>query len=209
MKIPRRHLIVGSAAVLACRPAMAETPLKDALARVASARAGLRTLSGPFQQTRKIGLLASEVRSTGTLVLARPDRLRWELAPPDAITFWIGPEGLAYRSLHGSGKMPSTNSGVGAVLEDLRTLLAGDLSGLDARWSLRLVRQDESGLEFEATGRADASANVRSIRLALAPDLVRPTHVLLVEGPHDQTAIDFGDLRVNAPVDGSSLRPPE
>jgi hypothetical protein len=209
MKIARRNVILGSSALLASRAARAETPLSDVLARVASARAGLHTLSGPFKQTRKIGLLASEVRSTGTLVLVRPDRLRWELAPPDDITFWIGPEGLAYRSHNGSGKMPSTKAGVGAVLEDLRTLLAGDLSGLQARWSLRLVRQDDTGVELDATSRADASAEVRSVVLALAPDLMRPTHVLLIEGPHDQTSIDFGDLRINAPIDGSSVRPPE
>jgi hypothetical protein len=31
---------------------------------------------------------------------------------------------------------------------------------------------------------------------------------LLAESDHDRTAIEFGDLVINAPVDESSMRPP-
>jgi hypothetical protein len=215
MKIARRSLIVASAFALASGSLAAETPVDEALRRISDARSRLRTLSGPFRQTRTIGLLASEVRSSGTLTLVRPDRLRWELAPPDEVTFWVGPEGLAYKSARGSGRLPPTTAGVAGVLADLRALLGGDLSGLSARWSLRVVRQDDAGVDLEAISRSDPSPDrvtttgaPRSIRLALAADLLRPTRVLLVEGPRDQTSVDFGDLRVNAPVDESSLRPP-
>jgi hypothetical protein len=208
MKIARRGLIVGSGVILASGSLAAATPVDDVLGRVASARAGLHTLSGPFRQTRTIGLLASEVRSSGTLALVRPDRLRWELAPPDEVTFWVGPEGLAYKSARGSGRLPSTSAGVAGVLADLRTLLGGDLSALDTRWSLRVVHQDDAGVEIEAASRSDSPPGLRSVRLVLAADLLRPTRVVLVEGPRDQTSVDFGQLRVNAPVDESSLRPP-
>jgi hypothetical protein len=208
MKIARRSLIVGSGVVLASGSVAAETPVDDVLRRVASARASLHTLTGPFRQTRTIGLLSSEVRSSGTLTLVRPDRLRWELAPPDDVTFWVGPDGLAYKSTRGSGKLPPTSAGVAGVLADLRTLLGGDLSGLEARWSLRVAHQDDGGVEIEATSRSDAPPGLRSVRLVLAADLLRPTRVLLVEGPRDHTSVDFGQLQVNAPVDESSLRPP-
>ncbi len=48
----------------------------------------------------------------------------------------------------------------------------------------------------------------RKMRFALAPDLARPTRALLVEGEHDRTAIEFGDLAINAPLDESAMRPP-
>jgi hypothetical protein len=77
---------------------------------------------------------------------------------------------------------------------------------------LTVLRDDATGAEIEAlpiAGDATAGSPVaRRLRLALAPDLVRPTRVLIVEGEHDRTVIEFGDLVVNAPVDESSMRPP-
>ena len=73
------------------------------------------------------------------------------------------------------------------------------------------MRDDASGAEIEAAPLAvDAGAGsfARRLRFALAPDLVRPTRVLLVEGERDRTVLDFGELSVNAPVDESSMRPP-
>jgi hypothetical protein len=170
----------------------------------------LSTLQGPFTQTRTIGLLATDVRSQGTLTLVRPDRLRWELAPPDDVTFWIGPDGLAYRSAHGRGKVPEGNARMAAALDDMRSLLGGDLTRLRERWALTLLRDDPTGIELEATARSGASAGagLASMRFALAPDLLRPTRVLLFEGPRDKTRIEFGELTVNSSIDPSTMRAP-
>src|ERR1700722_13091479 len=100
--LTRRALLGGSVLALATPGrALAGDPLDDLLARIARARAPVRTMKGPFTQTRTIGLLAVDVRSSGALLLVRPDRLRWELAPPDDAVFFVGPEGLAYRGAHG------------------------------------------------------------------------------------------------------------
>ena len=108
------------------------------------------------------------------------------------------------------------NARIGAALQDLHAVLGGDLASLGERWSLGVLRDDASGAEIEATLRArapgrstgDSQAAMHRMRFALAADLVRPTRALLVEGEHDRTAIDFGDLVVNAPIDESSMRPP-
>jgi len=206
--LTRRALLGGSVlGLLAPRPALARDPLDDLLARVARARAPVRTLRGPFTQTRTIGLLAVDVRSTGTLVLVRPDRLRWELAPPDQATFFVGPEGLAYRGAHAQARAIPPDARFAGALDDLRTLLGGDLARLRERWDLRLVRDDASGAEIEATARVVAASSLRSMGFALAPDLVRPSRALLVEGPRDRTVIQFGALVVDAPVDPASMRP--
>jgi hypothetical protein len=178
------------------------------LARIASARSGLRSLRGPFVQTRTIGLLATDVRSTGTLTLVRPDRLRWELSPPDAITFWIGPEGLAYRDAHGQARLPATTAKLSGALDDLRAMLGGDPSRLRDRWDLRVVHDDATGAEIDATPRTPAATSLQSLRFALAPDLVRPTRAVLAEGPRDRTVIEFGTLVVDGPIDAESMRPP-
>jgi outer membrane lipoprotein-sorting protein len=196
------------ALLLASRRVRAESGDDEVLARIARARAIVRTIRGPFTQVRTIGLLATDVRSHGTLALVRPDRLRWMLDPPDAMTFWMGPEGLAYRGPHGEGRMPATSVRVAAALDDMRTLLGGDLSRLRERWVLRVVTDDATGVELEALARSAVPGSVRSMRFSLARDLVRPTHVLLVEGAHDRTTIDFGELTVNAAIDDAWMRPP-
>jgi hypothetical protein len=150
----------------------------------------------------------ADVRSRGTLSLVRPDRLRWKLDPPDDVTFWMGPEGLAYRGPHGQGRLPTTTARIAAALDDMRALLGGDLSRLRERWLLRVLRDDAAGVELEAVARASGDTHLRSMRFALAADRVRPTHVLFVEDTHDRTAIEFGDLVVNAVIDDALMRPP-
>jgi hypothetical protein len=195
----------------ASRLVRADDTSADLLARIARARAPMKTLRGPFTQTRTIGLLAAEVRSHGSLTLVRPDRLRWELAPPDDVTFWIAPEGLAYRSAHGQGRMAEANAQISASLGDLRTLLGGDVAKLGERWRLRTLHDGADGAEIEAIPLATATpapGGLTSLRFALGPDLVRPTRVLLVQGSRDRTSIEFGELTVNAAVDPASMRPP-
>jgi hypothetical protein len=209
MKPTRRSLLLAAASSLLPRTSRAQGTLDDLLARIMRARAPVRTLRGPFTQTRTIGILSTDVRSTGTMTLVRPDRLRWELGAPDDVTFWVLPEGLAYRSAHGEGRMPAASARLGGALDDLRTLFGGDLARLRERWDLRVVRDDATGAELEATPHPGAGGTLRSLRMALTPDLVRPTRALLVEGPRDKTVIDFGALAVNDPVDDAVMRPPK
>ena len=212
MTVSRRAFALGGAALggaaLALGPAArAAGDAGDLVTRVGRARAAIKTLRGPFEQTRTIALLATDVRSRGTVTLARPTRLRWELGPPDDVTFWVGPEGLAYKSAHGHGRVAASSANIGAALDDLRELLGGDVARLRDRWDLRVTRDDPGGAELEAVPRAGVSARFQRLHLSLSPDLVRPTRVLLVEGARDRTVIDFGDLVVNAPVDDALMRP--
>jgi Outer membrane lipoprotein carrier protein LolA len=208
MRLSRRALLAGASCAILAHDANADGPLDSLLARIAAARAQVRTLQGPFTQTRRIGLLSTDVRSTGTVTLVRPERLRWELAPPDDVTFWVTPEGLSYRSARGEGRMPAASARLGGALDDLRTLLGGDLARLRERWDLRVLRDDASGAELEATPRPGAGGALRSLRMALAADLARPSRAVLAEGARDMTTIEFGALVINAPVDDARMHPP-
>ncbi len=187
----------------------ADEPIDRVLEEVARARADLRTLTGPFTQTRSIGLLAAKVPSTGTLTLVRPDRLRWQLAPPDDVTYWMTPEGLAYRSRTGQGRVQGASPKLAATLEDLRTLLSGDLALLRARYDLRVRGAAGGPVSFEGTPRpGSTSPPLERLLFSLAADRITPTHATIVEGPRDRTDIVFGNLVKNAPVDPALVRPP-
>jgi hypothetical protein len=141
------------------------------------------------------------------MTLVRPDRLRWDLDPPDDVTFWMGPQGLAYRTAHGRARLPDAKAGVIAALDDLRALLGGDLSKLHERWLLRVLRDDATGAELDASSRQPVDGAFRSLRLLLAADLVQPRHVEFIESANERTLIEFGVLARNLPVDDALMQP--
>lgn len=135
----RRSVLIGCAAVVvaAARGARADD---DWLARIGAARSPLRTLQAKFEQERTLGLLATRIISKGELAVVRPDRLRWDILPPDAVTYWVGPSGLAYASARSQGARDTGSAGpIGSVLQDLLTAIGGDLARLSARYSIEAV----------------------------------------------------------------------
>lgn len=187
--------------------------LDAALAEVARARASLKSLVGPFTQERTIALMATKIRSTGTLTLLRPDRLRWELAAPDSVTYWVGPEGFAYRGGRGQGKVPASassgpNGKLAAAMDDIRILLGGDLARLKDRYALRLTARSAEGLTFEADPKPGAAGRLTKITFSLDRERLRPTKATLVEGSRDRTDIVFGRLERDTPIDAAALKPP-
>ncbi len=206
--IARRAFVLGAvAAALVPRVVFADDPALDALlAKITKARASLHTLNGPFVQTRKIGLLSSSVRSTGSILFAAPDRLRWDLDPPDDVTYWVSKRGLAYRTKEGGGNLSGAPRKLADALDDLRACLGGDLSKLRTRYTLEVV-SGEPDVVLAATPKVVGKGLIR-IEIALAPDLVRPVRVTLSESAKDKTDVVFGALVVNGPVDQARLHPP-
>jgi outer membrane lipoprotein-sorting protein len=184
--------------------------VSDALAEITRARAGLTTLVGAFTQERTIGLLATVVKSEGEMTLVRPDRLRWELRPPDAITYWIGPEGLAYASPNGGGSVGKSAAGrFGAVLGDLMTLLGGDLEQLRARYDLAVEKAD-GGLLLGARPRADeVKRHVKSLSLRLPRDLWSVQRIEIEESGGDRSVITFPHMTRDVKVDPARMAPPK
>ena len=142
MKLSRRAALTSSIRIATAlvftgvsRSAFA-SELDDTLAEVKAARANMKTLKGPFTQERTIGMLSAKVKSTGTLTMVRPDRLRWELAPPDDIVYWVGPEGFSYKSARGQGHIPAAAARLASAMEDVRLVLGGDLDKLRTRYIL-------------------------------------------------------------------------
>lgn len=208
MRVSRRTALGAGLAMTMSNLARARPTADQVLARVAAARASVRTVRGPFAQIRTIALLATEVRSHGMLTLVCPERMRWDLGPPDDVTFWLGPEGLAFRGAHGGGRLARSQAHVGEALDDLRILLGGDIARLHDHWQVTVVRDDAAGMEIEATPSTGASLSIRRVRIALAGDLIRPTKVSVFEGERDQTRIEFGELVVDAPVADADMLPP-
>jgi outer membrane lipoprotein-sorting protein len=184
--------------------------VSDALAEITKARAGLQTLVSAFTQERTIGLLATVVKSEGEMTLVRPDRLRWELRPPDAVTYWIGPEGLAYATPTGGASVGKSAAGrFGAVLGDLMTLMGGDLEKLRARYDLSVSKPDGGGMLLGARPRAEeVKKHVKSLSLRLAPSLWAAQKIEIEESGGDRSVITFPAMVRDAKVDPARMVPP-
>jgi hypothetical protein len=202
----RRRQFLGSAlamSLLALPRRVLADALDGALADIAKARTKITTLQGPFTQERSISLLASKVKSTGTMLLVRPDRLRWELDPPDAATYWVLPDGLAYKTKSGTGKVAKGAQGpLGGVLNDLLVMLGGDLATLKERYEFTLVKRDASGLVLYAVPKDKTLAKTtKKVELELGADLVTLKRVVIVETGSDRSDITFGALVRDKPID--------
>jgi outer membrane lipoprotein-sorting protein len=209
---PRRSFLgIGLAALLGatCSKRASSDGTDALLDELSQARQQLRSLRASFEQVRRIGILATDVTSRGRMVLVRPDRLRWQLLPPDAVTYWVGPEGLAYATGTSRARVDRVAAGqLGGVLEDLLSFLGGDLRSLRARYELRALRI-ESGARIEARPRDEAVRKVlRKLEVEVASDLVSPRHVLLEETENELVRVRFFDVERNVEVEPSSMRPP-
>jgi outer membrane lipoprotein-sorting protein len=158
-----------------------------------------------FTQERKLTLLATTVKSTGELAYVAPERLRWELAPPDDIVYLIGPEGLSYRTRSSHATVPSTGANIAKALADLRALLGGDLASLRDRYVLSGSR-GPNDVEIAGTAK-DKTASVRAFTLVLDKSLVLPVKAKLIEGKSDAIEITFSNAQINVPIDPATMKP--
>ncbi len=182
----------------------------DALDKIAAARASLKTLVAPFTQVRTIGLLGTDVTSTGEATVVRPDKLRWEVFAPDATTYWVLPEGLYMQS--GSNqkavKAPPNAGSLGSVLGDVLLFVGGDLRKLSDRYDLT-VKSMDGGVSLEARPKKDETKKIVSrVELKTTPDLWAVSRFVIEEASGDKSVITFGEAKRDGTVDPSKLKPP-
>jgi hypothetical protein len=134
--------------------------------------------------------------------LQYPNRIRWELGPPDSVTYWVAPEGLAYRGAHGSGRVAPSSSQQ-ADVDALRSILAGDPVALRARFDVKEIASDTTGPAFECI--AKVAGPLKKLTFWLDADLVRPRKATIVYDNRNQTQITFGELKRDQPIDPALL----
>ena len=155
-----------------------------ALAVTASAQDGIldrlkaanafETLQLSFVQTRHSAMLTKDLRSEGRLVLASPDRIRWEvLKPYPSVFVSTGELAIAGRRF----RMPTEKDFTATALE-----------GDDLAVKLVPVRRDLKSVFREIVVHADKqSLQIRS--------------ALLITPDGDWTLLEFKDVVANRPVD--------
>lgn len=209
----RREFLSGVAAVPAAAVFAASATawgdeVDDTLGRITKARSTIQTLQAEFSQKRVIGLLATAVESKGKLSLVRPDRLRWELFAPDAITYWVGPDGLAIRTDEGVTRVGRASAGkFGAVLLDLMVMLGGDVTKLRSRYELAVSERD-GGVRLSAKPKAaEVAKHISKLKMTTGRQLWDVTRVSIQEKSGDSSVISFGTFSKNLTIPPAYMKP--
>ena len=153
--------------------ALAASAQENILDRLKAANT-FETLQASFTQTRHSSMLAKDLKSEGRMVLASPDRIRWEVLKPYPSVFVSSGElAIAGRRF----RMPTEKDFTATALE-----------GEDLAVKLVPVRRDLKSLFREIVVRADK----QSLQLRSA---------LLITPDGDWTLLEFKDIVTNRPVD--------
>lgn len=172
----------------------------DSVAELERLLAQTRTLRGEFTQELLDEQGAVVKRSSGTMLLARPGRFRWDYAAPDAQTIvsdgtrlWIFDPELAQvtvKAVDGTlARSPAALLGGSAPLAE--TFAATDLGSAD-------------GLAWVALEPQVKDSDFQQVRLGVGKRAVEVME--LTDGLGQTTRIRFADVEVNAAVDDRAFR---
>lgn len=181
----------------------------DTFAEIKKAREKIKTLVASFSQERTIGLLSSTVKSEGEMTLVRPDKLRWELKSPDAVVYWITPDGFAFSTANGGANVSKTAAKkFGDVLSDLLIFMGGDLDKLKARYDFS-VPSKKDGVTLKAVPKTEEIKKVvKSLELSVAADLWTVKKIVIEEKSGDRSVITFTKVQKDVKVDDAKMKPP-
>ena len=211
-----RITAVPIALLLAARLAAAgDDPLARALAKVQEGYETTRTLTADFRQTVESPTLAGALEARGTLAFEKPNRMRWDFAPPDrqtiigdGETLWIyqpddkqvikAPLGEAFRA-----STPVTFlAGLGRLDRDFTATLERDEP---ERWVLRLVPKQEQSIGTLTLVVRKADASIEEARIT---DPLGTTTRLALSGERRNAALDAGLFRFTPPPGVDVVKPP-
>lgn len=182
----------------------------DTFAEIKKAREKIKTMVAAFTQERTIGLLSSTVKSEGEMTLVRPDRLRWELKSPDAVIYWITPDGFAFSTASGGANVSKTAAKkFGDVLSDLLIFLGGDLDKLKSRYDFS-VPSKKDGVVLKAVPKAEEVKKiVKSLEMSVAADLWTVKKITIEEKGGDRSVITFTKVQKDVKVEDAKMKPPK
>ncbi|MDK9708511.1 MAG: outer membrane lipoprotein carrier protein LolA [Desulforhopalus sp.] len=171
--------------------------LQSFLTEIQAASDKVRSFSSEFVQERRLALFAEPVIFRGSLVVVRPDRLRWEfISPVPSVLIFRGDRGIRCND-----KAPPVHFDLGAdpimraVAEQLWLWLGGDYSRLNATYqmekagpvSLRISPKDQAMLEY-----------ITSITITFNKTSKQPEKVEIVDPGGDTTVISFHSYVLNS-----------
>jgi outer membrane lipoprotein carrier protein len=174
-----------------------------------------RTLIADFKQTVESPTLAGALESKGTVAFEKPNRMRWDYAPPDkqiivgdGDTLWIyqPDERQVIKAKLGAAFQARTPitflAGLGRIERDF----AASLEREDAeRWVLKLVPRDDTGIGTLTLTLKKPDAVIEEARIT---DPLGTTTRLALSAEKRNVTIDAAQFRFTPPPGVDVVSPP-
>ncbi len=209
-------LVLTAAMLAGPRTAAAEHLLQgeersQLLERFAQRQRDVRSFRATVLQRREHPLLKSAVQSEGTLIVQRPDRLRWEVVTPEHLIIVINGSTLfMYRPAKREAERRDLRGDLGsqAALEFLNAGMSLSVPELEKRFQVDVSHEDgELTLRLTPRSRWVAQA-VTSITITQADGDLTPREFVVVGRKGDRTDTKLTDVVINPelPDDSFTLR---
>ena len=204
----RRLLLLAAGLLAAATASAAQVPVQGEerarlLERFAEQQRGVSALRAAVVERKRHPSLKGEVVRTGTLLLERPDRLRWELdgGPDRLIAVVDGPQLLVYRPERREAERHDLRYDFAArgAFEFLTAGLTAP-AALEKRFELAVSRDDGRTL-LTLTPRSRFVAQVvASILIVQEDGDPAPAQLVIVGARGDRTEIRLSEMVVNPPL---------
>jgi|SRR5688572_14941654 outer membrane lipoprotein-sorting protein len=182
------------------------TAAEEKAARLAAVEAelarnlgGLKTLRATFVQRKRLEVFEEEVKSSGSLALAVPGRLRWEVASPVKTVLVVnGDRGLRVRTSRKGAKTETRflledDPVAAGTAQQIFLWLRGDLEAARKGYDLEILA--ETPLRIRAVPRAAETRKVlAAVEIRFAEDRKSVLEVTLEEAPDTRAVITFSDV---------------
>ncbi len=178
------------AAILAAQAAAAP----DALAALLTDLAAIPGLEAHFREEKHLALLEEPLVSEGSLLYARPDRLRRSVEKPVRSTLVLRGSELSMAAA-GSARVIDLEAQptIRVFVESFRLILAGDLARLRELYALELRSATSAGWELRLTPRGPPlSTAIAAVELRGRGRVLQQLRVREASG--DETVTQFRDV---------------
>lgn len=195
------QLVVGVAGAdlvqaAAGQPASEAGSATEFLAGIQEKASGISSFTCSFQQTRHMAMFTKPVRFSGRLMVAKPDKLRWEfLTPIPSALLFNGNKGL--RCNDQAAPVPfdlQSDPVMQVVARQLWLWLRADYAQLHDEYSLRLTGPETLEVTPLDSGMAQY---ISKVVLLFDPVTGHPRQVTITEPGGDLTEIAFQTYHLN------------
>ncbi len=185
-----------------------EDPAAELLARVQKRYEGIRDVRARFEQKSRVAALGREDASRGTVVIARPGRMRWEYEAPEPSVLVIDGEAVRLYS-PGDRKLQIAPLGGASLSPTALGFLLGDgvLAETFRAESLPPSARGEVGLKLVPR----EQAGFESLEMWFDPATLALRESVLLDLFGNRTQVRFAEVaeNVGAPAERFALEVPE
>ncbi|SEN33589.1 LolA family protein [Palleronia pelagia] len=179
--LTKRHFLMGTAAVLAARPAMAAPISLNALSQYLNA---MRTAEAEFTQINADGTI-----STGQIYIQRPGRVRFDYNPPEETLVMAGGGQVAvFDGKSNTGRpeqYPLSRTPLSIILEANVNLAQRNM----------VVGHREDGAKTIVTAQDPENPQYGRIELVFTATPIQLRQWVIIDGQGSRTTVVLGDLQ--------------